>query len=504
MNIPSKDLFNLIRSLSMNEKQYFKKYSSIHTDSADKNYLRLYYEIEEQARTGEVYDEVKIKEKFKGEKFAKQFHVTKNYLYDLILKSLASQHSHASDLTELYLIISSIHELFERGLFFQCDKLIKKGKKVAYKNEYFQELLRLLNYEQMVERQNYSSLNSKSKKYENTDTFNEVRKVTEMLNNYQDYMKLGRKAGIIMRRNLNSGEIKEFRDLIKNPLFKSETKALSYKAKMIYFFVKGQYYGEIGDPEKHFELSKHHFEFMESHPERIHENINQSVSVLHEILETCAQSNRVEDHGKYLNRLKKFYEARNDRYLKNIRHDIYQYYFIHLLLQAFLTGEIKKKSDTLMKLESDLPLYENKISRNSRLNIFYLLSEFYFLMRDYKKALYYINFIINCKESEEILELYILSAFMNLLIHYELKNFETVESLSRSLQYFVKKNKKLDKFNFDLLELLKELLLADNKKEELKAFNYYIYKEKKNEQISNKDYLVFLHVLKQWIKTKIS
>jgi hypothetical protein len=504
MNTPSKDLFNLIRSLSMNEKLNFKKFSSIHTGSEDKNYLKLYEEIEKQARTGDEYNEEKIKEKFKGEKFVKQLHVTKSYLYDLILKSLVLHHSHASDLSELYAIINSIHQLYERGLFSHCEKLLKKGKKIAYENEYFQELLRLLNYEQMVEAEYFSSVNAKSKKYESTGTFSEVRKVTETINNYQDYIRLSRRVDIILHKNLNAAEISEFKNIIKDPLLKNESKAFSYKAKMVYYIIKERYYGETGDAEKHFELTKEHFEFMESHPERIRKNMLQYISVLYDILVTCAKNNQVKEHGKYLEKVKELYEAKEDRSLKELRHDIYDVYLIHLLLRAFLTGELQKEAGTVKILESDFLLHQNKIPEKTRFNIYYLLSEFYFMLNDYKKALYYINIIINYKETGEILELYILSACLNLLIHYELKNFETVESLSRSVHYFLKKNNKLNRSNSNFLKLLKELLSAASKKEEVSAFNKFIDDEEYNAQDSNEDYLKFSHVLKPWIKLKIA
>ena len=113
MKTPSDSLFNLIKSLSKGEKQYFKKFSSIHTGKENHYYMRLYDEIEKQTENG-VYDEEKIKKTFAGEKFVKQLHVTKNYLFNAILRSLKVQRSNVNYRNTVLDIIGSIVELENR------------------------------------------------------------------------------------------------------------------------------------------------------------------------------------------------------------------------------------------------------------------------------------------------------------------------------------------------------------------------------------------------------
>ena len=89
------DLFQLIKSLSRNEKGYFKKYTLLYSaqpESAN-NYTRLFDVIDGM----DEYDEIALKKQFTGEKFINQLPVTKNYLYNSILKSLRSYSAQSND-----------------------------------------------------------------------------------------------------------------------------------------------------------------------------------------------------------------------------------------------------------------------------------------------------------------------------------------------------------------------------------------------------------------------
>ncbi len=66
-------LFQLIKSLSITEKGYVKKYRA--KNRTNPSYLQLFAAIDKQ----ENYDEDQIKNIFKDESFIKQLSVAKNY-----------------------------------------------------------------------------------------------------------------------------------------------------------------------------------------------------------------------------------------------------------------------------------------------------------------------------------------------------------------------------------------------------------------------------------------
>jgi D-tyrosyl-tRNA(Tyr) deacylase len=80
----SDSLFRLIKSLSKNEKGYFKKMAEALAGSGGSNYLLLFDAIDKQNE----FDEAAIIKKYSKENFVKNLSVTKRNLTDLILKAL--------------------------------------------------------------------------------------------------------------------------------------------------------------------------------------------------------------------------------------------------------------------------------------------------------------------------------------------------------------------------------------------------------------------------------
>jgi hypothetical protein len=119
------NLFELVKSLSSSEKRYLRQSMAI--GKVDANHLRLFDEID---RMG-AYDETRIKDKFKGEKFINQLHVTKIYLQDNILKSLRSFHAASSSTLIMKDLLKNIEIYFSKELYNQCAVEIQKAEKIA-------------------------------------------------------------------------------------------------------------------------------------------------------------------------------------------------------------------------------------------------------------------------------------------------------------------------------------------------------------------------------------
>lgn len=138
---PSEDLFRLIKSLSPNEKGYFKKFSRLHARESKNNYMVLFEAIEKQ----EEYDEASLLKKFKRKQFINQFPVAKNYLFNLILKALDVYHSEI-DLEIGFLIHCSLM-LTDKAMFDAANKYLKKAKALAKQYHKLSYLNKIHNHE---------------------------------------------------------------------------------------------------------------------------------------------------------------------------------------------------------------------------------------------------------------------------------------------------------------------------------------------------------------------
>lgn len=142
----SHDLHQLIKSMSMSEKRHFKLYSAGHIHGDSKNYLRLFDAIDKQKE----YREAEIKSGFGEEIFIRHLPSQKNYLYLNLLESLNAFNKEKTFLARHSNYLISIELLFNRGLFAQCKKLIRKAKAEALLNEKFSMYLIIIRWETLI------------------------------------------------------------------------------------------------------------------------------------------------------------------------------------------------------------------------------------------------------------------------------------------------------------------------------------------------------------------
>ncbi|HHG86671.1 MAG TPA: hypothetical protein ENJ82_18120, partial [Bacteroidetes bacterium] len=128
--------------MTKGDRRNFKLFARL--QDGDKKYIQLFDAIDKQ----DQYDEKSLLEQFKGERFTKQFSVAKNYLYNYILKTLHIFHK--DQYTDLSTLMHQVQILIGKSLFSQAQKLLRKGKHMAERQERFQEMLYLLEYERGV------------------------------------------------------------------------------------------------------------------------------------------------------------------------------------------------------------------------------------------------------------------------------------------------------------------------------------------------------------------
>ena len=143
--IKKNNLFELIHSLSVSEKRFFRQ--SFGGQGNDRsNYLRLFNEIDKM----DAYDESKIRKIFQGEKFINQLHVTKIYLQDSILTSLRNYYRSSSVSMLLKNHLQNIEIYFNKELYNLCALEIRKAGKSAMRFEDETTLLEILNWKRKL------------------------------------------------------------------------------------------------------------------------------------------------------------------------------------------------------------------------------------------------------------------------------------------------------------------------------------------------------------------
>ena len=129
------------------------------------------------------------------------------------------------------------------------------------------------------------------------------------------------------------------------------------------------------------------------------------------------------------------------------------------LLVCINKGDFKKATEIVVpEIINGLEEYEGKINNEEVMLFYYNISRAYFGYGDYKLALKYINLVLNNSENGLREDVYTFARLVNLVIHFELGNFDLLDYTIKSTKRFVTKSKKNYKFENVFLKDFKKLL----------------------------------------------
>ena len=225
-----KYIFDLVHSLTMNEKSYFKKFATIHGSNTSKNYLRLFNAIAQM----ENFDANNLKNKFEGEPIAKYLSSEMKYLEEQLLKSLTNFSFEKDKQNQNQKHIHYITILIDKGFRQRAIKILKKTKTAAYKKEEFTTIIKLIQLEEEIFFRNktfdflekLSKLNNERQElYAKIQNINDLRLLREQISKVQFVQ------GYV-------DDVSKFSKFYNSSLMQSPKNALSFKAKEHWYYIK--------------------------------------------------------------------------------------------------------------------------------------------------------------------------------------------------------------------------------------------------------------------------
>ncbi|MBI4946954.1 MAG: hypothetical protein HY840_11215 [Bacteroidetes bacterium] len=445
MKKTSAALFELIRSLSMAEKKYFKIFSSL--QSGDKSYLKLYDAIERQR----VYNEDDIRRTCRGQNFLLQLPVAKNRLYSYILRSLEIYHNNAD--INLRRQISKAGILLEKGLTTQALRLLKTSKAIAYEHERWELLMEIL----VIERTPYTTLDLLDISHLNK----EMEAVLKKLNNINDYRKIHLKVTNMLREAGTMRTKKEeslVEKLLQHPLLRNSKQASCAEAKACYYEIWSFYFSFKRDFVRGYKTSKEQCDFIETHfhqlrdPEKRHLfALNMSVIFIGYLLPSyCNMYGEMQD---LLQKIRTYPTAS-----LVLKATFWTSSYVNELNTLMLTSDFEKVFPAIKAIEENKELL-NQAPVVYKMNLYYNMSYMLFGVGSYDEALHWIKKILDQPTDELRQDVQAGARILDLLIHYELhKDEEFLDSLKRSALHFLSTRHRFFKVEEALMYCLHQIM----------------------------------------------
>ena len=479
----------IIESMSMNEKRYFKIFINKNIFGSQNKYLLLFDII----NSNDNIDENTLKKYVKEQDYSdKNISYDINYLNKIILRSLNEFHYDKTISLKLQNHIKSVEILFYKGLYDECLKIIRKAKKLSIKNENEVLMLELLNWEKKC--MGYSkgfygamSVNAKIDSY-----FNYIKENREITDLYYHSYFLKNNVGKMSYDKI----IEDFNIIIGNPLFKKSGFELhSVQSRIFYFLTIANYFNVLNDKNRETINLEKTIEVFDQNPFYKEENPLDYISVYTRIIDIYKKSDDTTFHNK-IDALRSFENILD--FQKSVAKERIFFHTHHSELE-FLIYNNNFEEATKIKLLVIKSLKENKynIEPYYYIGLYYQFACIQLINENLSQSLKYVNLILNEFKLEDRPKSFIKTEILNLIIHFELKNYKLV---LHNYNAFNKRYKKVFKLNYiekKLIQLIVQISESPYSKNSTIEFRNILKKiEKKvdlEENISNKIYLKYIN-----------
>lgn len=493
---PSTELFKLVKSLSKSEKRFFKLSSSL--QSGEKNYLKIFDYIDMQ----DDYNENDLKAYFKDEVFIKHLPSEKNHLYKLILKSLRSYYSEESVSSSLKQEIKNVEILYNKALYKECEKFVKRAKLTARKYEKFYYWFELISWEKKLLE---SAFESGEFSIDLDELVEEEEMVIAKLRNLAEYTVIYSKINLIFRSGgftRTSAEREVVEAIADYHLIKGKNTALSVKAASICYYIKGLCAATNRNYKDSFIFFNKTREILDNNPFIKLDANSRYVMTLFHLLRCHIDSKEFDKAEKLIKDIRALQGKKGFNSI-DISIRIFANSSVQELTMLQSMGEFDRCIQLIPEIEAQQEAYGDKLSKEMEVLLTYGKAYSYFGTGEYKKALQYVNDVLNDNEQNLRQDIYSFVRLFNIVIHYELENYDFLEYVVKSTNRYLSKQDRDYLIEAACIKHIRKLAKLQNNIQRIEVFESM--KEDINALMEDENERVVLEYfnIAAWIKSKL-
>ena len=485
-------LIVLIDSMDAAEKRYFQLNTKMH--EGKKDYQLLFDLILQSGVTSGL-----VKSRFKKLKPDASFEIICNHLYQTLLDKLSAKDTPKDIESQVLKAYQQAKFLFSRNLSDDAFQLIEKHKNMALEYELFSPFLMLAKLEiRLYNQLDFNDINENGI----VKLQSRIESVSRQQRAIENHTGL---YNLISLRQIKQGAIRNDAEKEKlNDLAFNELQAVS------------------GQLKNSFEAQKLHLLFQSAYFIKT-ANPKSSLKVYYELNELFENNRKLWGNPPYfylnhlkgiLNNLRWFGHYNEmpffiDKMKSLISDQSSGKYFIQSLIYLFeslILTDQQKYPEALLHLEKQEPELMEKIasqSRVSRAELALQIATVLFWNKEYKKALRIIRPQLNVGRPFLQLPLIKTIRFLNILIHYELKDFDYLDSEIRSFERDLVKRKKLFKSEKIILKGIKQCNKEFDPQKRIKHINGHIEKLNQLKSDSYENQLLKTFDFIHWFEKKL-
>src|SRR5580698_4289409 len=418
----SDTLFQLIHSLEKSEKRHFKLYIKRSSTKEDLKIVQLFDALDKL----NDYDEKVLLKKLPGiEK--PQLSNLKTHLYKQILASLRLLKSAESMDLQLNEMFDYAHILYKKGLFQQSLRMLDRAKETAKANQKFNFLVQVLALEKRIETLHIThsmQMRAQQLSAESSEVLNRINMVARLSNLallvYSWYIQNGHAR--------NEKDEQRIREYLEEHLPPDAWQQTGFYERL-YLYQSYNWYAFIRqDFLMYYRYSQKWLDLFEEQPLMVRVETGHYIKAIHNLLNAHFD---LRNHARFDAVLRKFEAfSQTDRVIENDNFRIQSFVYITTarINQVFMNGNFKEGLQMVPEIEKHLAEYDLFIDRLQR--------------------------IINDQQDlRNDLQCY--ARVLHLMAHYELGNFDLMESLTKSVYRFMARRERLTTVEEEMFRFLR-------------------------------------------------
>lgn len=420
----SDDLYRLIDSLSMSERRYLRIFSSRHVKGGKNIYLQLFDTI---ISLREPEDD-RLKEALLDKEIRRNLAKHKHYLYNLILRSLNAFHAEHSSEARFREVMRSVEILYQRGLFDQSRKLLRRAARMSEEMQRIPELLFVSDWEQ--------NLLSKTSQYglmaqiaeDNGKLVAELEQERQIkllvFKMYDRLLQLGSKP--------DERDILELRKMMDDPMMNPGNNQ-RYHIRYLLSVANMLYANAMDDFEGFHLHCNNTVQIFNENPIFQLERPNLFVSALLNQCKAKLQCGLLNEVQSILTLVRDFPKRPGIRIQHHIIANIV-YETTHIdLLYSIKQNNLKRAEQVIINAEPDLERHFSTATRSLALSLQFDACYSYFLLGKLDRCLHWLNMLLNDKEYRIRMQLHAVARLFSMVVHFHRGNDSVVDYTARSI-----------------------------------------------------------------------
>ncbi|MDB4286255.1 hypothetical protein N9933_03035 [bacterium] len=446
-------LFELVDSMTMSEKRYFKVFAGRHTIGKQNNYIILFNEVEKMR----IYDQDKLQNRLERQDISpKHLSSDKNYLYNLVLRSLSSFHSGKSVGLQIKEILHQAEVLYDRGLHEHCLKILHKAKSLTGGNNQNPLLPEIEKWEYLA-RSAQADTGAQYKSLKNSLT------TLNLLKNENTYLLILQELREYnpQKRQVRTQEMEENLDKIMSAsLLSSEKNAGSFLAKLIHWRIHALYHFIKDETQKSMIAAQKAIDLIQSQKKYLTEYAVEYANARFQML----LLSRNQPDETFHSMLFEFRSIPDKLTKAHPRTKAIIYTNSYFAEMSRLTDQkrFEEAFDLLPAMESMFDTFHEDMTQEMKLAYHYFFSYTNLVNGQAKRALASSNTILNEFESLSESHFYTRAQLLNLAIHYALGNNKYLKYVCESTLRTLNRENSLFKIEDFFIKSMKKLSIKSS------------------------------------------